>query len=90
MIEYKEFSVENLEEVKEIYAEEGWNAYLKDDGNLSRAFGNSMFILGAFDGERLIGFIRCLGDGEHLVIVQDLIIRKEYQRWIMRFTERWE
>ena len=80
MIEYKEFSVENLEEVKEIYAEEGWNAYLKDDGKLSRAFGNSMFILGAFDGERLIGFIRCLGDGEHLVIVQDLIIRKEYQR----------
>ncbi len=80
MIEYKEFSAERIEEVKEIYAEEGWNAYLKDDGKLIRAFQNSMFILGAFEKEKLTGFIRCLGDGEHFVIVQDLIVRKEYQR----------
>ena len=80
MIGYKEFSVEKIEEVKEIYASEGWSAYLKDDGKLIKAFENSMFILGAFDGENLIGFIRCLGDGEHFVIVQDLIVHKEYQR----------
>ncbi len=80
MYTYKEFTSEKLEEIKDIYRLEGWNAYLKDDEALVRAFDNSLYNLGAFNGDRLIGFIRCLGDGEHFVIIQDLIVRKEYQQ----------
>lgn len=80
MITYKEFDVELLDEVKEIYASESWSAYLKDDEKLKRAFSNSLYTLGAFDGDRLVGFVRCVGDGEHILVVQDLIVRPEYQR----------
>ena len=80
MITYKEFGVELLEEVKAIYVSEGWSAYLKDDAKLKRAFDNSLYTLGAFDGEQLIGFVRCVGDGEHILLVQDLIVHPEYQR----------
>lgn len=80
IINYKEFDSSKIEEVKIVYKEESWNAYLKDDYKLVRAFDNSLYILGAFDEEKLVGFIRCVGDGEHILMVQDLIIMPEYQK----------
>ena len=35
---------------------------------------------GAFDNNKLVGFIRCVGDEEHILVIQDLIIDVEYQR----------
>lgn len=80
MVEYSEFTVDRMNEVKDIFRQEGWCAYLSDDEALRRAFANSLLIFGAFDGENLIGFIRCVGDGEHIVLVQDLIVRQEYRK----------
>ena len=80
MITYKEIDSTYLGRIKEIYEAEGWMAYLNDDEKLRRAFDNSLYILGAFEGDKLVGFIRCLGDGEHAVMIQDLIIDKEHQR----------
>ena len=80
MITYKEFDVSLLEEVKEIYCSVYWQTYLQDDDKLKRAFENSLNLLGAFDGEVLVGFVRCVGDGEHIVLVQDLAVRPEYQK----------
>ncbi|GFZ33261.1 hypothetical protein CSC2_37870 [Clostridium zeae] len=80
MIGYKEIDSSMIESIKDIYKKESWNAYLKDDEKLIRAFDNSLYILGAFDECKLIGFIRCVGDGEHILIVQDLIVEPEYQK----------
>jgi len=80
MITYKEFNTSLLEEVKEIYRSVYWQTYLQDDERLKRAFDNSLNLLGAFDGEALVGFARCVGDGEHIVLVQDLAVKPEYQK----------
>ncbi|CEP90526.1 MAG: GNAT family N-acetyltransferase [Paeniclostridium sordellii] len=80
MINYKEFDSSMIEEIKDIYKKESWNAYLKDDEKLIRAFDNSLYIMGAFDNCKLVGFIRCVGDGEHILIVQDLIVEPKYQQ----------
>jgi hypothetical protein len=80
MIEYKEFGVEEIERVKEIYAAECWSAYLNDDEALKRAFSNSIFCLGAYCQDKLVGFVRCVGDGEHIIMVQDLIVMPDFQR----------
>lgn len=80
MILYKEFSEELLESVKEIYQEEGWRSYLGDDAKLARSFHNSLYTLGAFEDDNLIGFVRCVGDGEYILLVQDLIIDKKHRR----------
>ena len=80
MFTYKEIGSEVIEEVKLIYKKEEWNAYLNDDEKLMRAFDKSLYILGVFNEETLVGFIRCVGDGEHVLIVQDLIIDREYQK----------
>lgn len=78
-IGYRSVGEEHLGEIREIYAKESWNAYLKRADGLGCAFRNSLFCLGAFDGEKLIGFIRCVGDGEHILLVQDLIVAPEYR-----------
>lgn len=79
-ISYQEIDSTYLERIREIYQREGWCAYLNDDEKLKRAFDNSLYTLGAFAGEKLIGLVRCVGDGEHVVLIQDLIIDAPYQR----------
>lgn len=80
MITYKEFDTSLLEEVKAIYRSVYWQTYLQEDEKLKRAFDNSLEVLGAFDGEALVGFVRCVGDGEHIILVQDLAVKPEYQK----------
>ena len=92
MIEYKEMSIVSLEAIKELYQQHGWLAYLQDDAKLARAFEGSLYLLGAYEEEKLIGFIRCVGDGEHIVLVLDLIVahsrqRKGIGRELMRLAE---
>lgn len=80
MITYREFDSARIDEVYRIYEENGWKSYLGDKDRLSRAFDRSLFVLGAFDGEELAGFVRCIGDSEYILYVQDLIVRPAYQR----------
>lgn len=80
MIHYKEIDSSMFESIKEIYRKESWNTYLKDDEKLIRVFNTSLYTLGAFDDSKLIGFIRCVGDGEHILLVQDLIVDPKYQK----------
>ncbi len=79
-MEYREFCTEYMDQVRTIYEEEQWSAYLNDDARLERAFAQSLYILGAFDQGRLVGFARCVGDGEHILVVQDLIVALLYRR----------
>ena len=80
MINYKEIDSSIIEKVKELYRKVSWSAYLQDDEKLIRAFDNSLYTVGAFDEDKLIGMIRCVGDGEHILMVQDLLIDPEYQQ----------
>lgn len=79
MIEYKTFDSKELKRIKQIYESERWLAYLDDDKKLKKAFDNSLFLYGAFSDESLVGFVRVVGDGEHVVLVQDLIVMNDYQ-----------
>ena len=80
MIHYKEIDSSLILQVEDIYRKESWNAYLHDREKLVRASEKSLYILGAFDDSRLAGFIRCVGDGEHVLLVQDLIVDPAYQK----------
>ena len=80
MIEYKELTSRSLEAIKNLYQQHGWLAYLQDDQKLAQAFEHSLYTLGAYNGGELVGFIRCVGDGEHIVLVQDLIVAENQLR----------
>lgn len=80
-MELREFYYDDyFDDIKRIYKSANWLAYLKDDEKLKIAFKNSLYLLGAFEKNRLIGFIRCVGDGEHILLIQDLIVDSDYYR----------
>ena len=47
---------------------------------LAEAYRNSLCVLGAYDGDKLVGIIRAVGDGASIVFVQDLLVLPDYQR----------
>ena len=79
-MELYDFGCERMAEVMQIYEEAGWRAYLADVEKLKRAFQSSLYLLGAFKEDELVGFIRCVGDGEHIVLIQDVIVRASHRR----------
>lgn len=80
-MEFKEFNFNDyFEDIKRIFKSANWNAYLQDDEKLKTAFEKSLYLLGAFEKNRLVGFIRCVGDGEHIVLIQDLIVDPDFYR----------
>ena len=80
MIEYREFGSELIDEAYKIYEENRWESYLNNKAKLSRAFESSLLVIGAFEDGRLVGFVRCVGDAEYIVYVQDLIVRPTHHR----------
>ena len=67
------------EAVLEIYKSVGWTIYASNPEKLRRAFENSLCILGAYDGDTLVGILRAVGDGETVVFLQDILVRPDKQ-----------
>jgi len=80
MAEIRVYTAYHEPEILSLYKSVGWSAYTANPDILRRGFLNSLLVLGAYDGEQLVGIIRCVGDGETIVFVQDLLVLPEYQR----------
>ncbi|MTI95239.1 MAG: GNAT family N-acetyltransferase [Firmicutes bacterium] len=66
--------------VQELYSDAGWLAYTKDIDGLMRALANSLAVISAWDGEELVGLIRVVGDGQSILYIQDILVRKSHKR----------
>ena len=47
---------------------------------LKEAYAASLLTLAAYDGDRLCGIVRGVGDGVSVLYIQDLLVLPEYQR----------
>lgn len=63
-----------------LYAAVGWTNYTQRPEMLRRAFAGSLCTLCAYDGGRIAGLVRAVGDGASVLYVQDLLVLPEYQR----------
>lgn len=63
-----------------LYAAVGWTNYTQRPEMLRRAFAGSLCTLCAYDGGRIAGIVRAVGDGASVLCVQDLLVLPEYQR----------
>ena len=77
IIEYQTY---REEEILPLYASVGWTAYTDAPDVLHRGFERSLLTLAAYEGETLAGLVRAVGDGETIVLVQDLLVFPQYQR----------
>ena len=66
--------------IMNLYKSVGWCSYTERPDMLRKAFEHSLKILGAHDGEKLVGIIRAVGDGYSILFIQDILVLPEYQR----------
>ena len=75
--EYKEYKpVEVLALYKSVY----WSLYVNDPDKLKKSYDNSLYTVGAYIGDQLVGMVRVLGDGVTIVFFQDVLVHSDYQR----------
>lgn len=79
-IEIKPYLTFCEREILALYTSVGWTAYTRSPDTLRAGFENSLEILGAYDGEKLIGLIRVVGDGYTVILIQDILLYPAYQR----------
>ena len=77
IIEYRTY---REKEILPLYASVGWTAYTDAPDVLHRGFERSLLTFAAYEGETLVGLARAVGDGETIVLMQDLLVFPQYQR----------
>lgn len=76
---YKQTKTMNREQLEQLYSDVGWTAYTKDMDMLEQALLQSLDVITAWDGERLVGLVRTIGDGLTIVYIQDILVLNDYQ-----------
>ncbi len=79
MIEYKEL-VYDERQIINLYLNNEWYAYTNNKDKLFQGIKHSLFCMGAYDDNRLIGMIRVVGDGSTIIYIQDILVYREYQK----------
>ena len=80
MIEIREYTHYQEKEILALYASVGWTAYTDHPETLRIGFEYSLLTLAAYHGDELAGIIRTVGDGQTIVLIQDLLVVPKYQR----------
>lgn len=80
MITYKQNPQLDFQAVLEIYDSVGWTNYTDRPTMLQKSLEHSLLVLAAFDGDRLVGLLRAVGDGHSIVFIQDILVLPIYQR----------
>ncbi|HEM4412423.1 TPA: GNAT family N-acetyltransferase [Streptococcus suis] len=80
MITYRQNPQFDFQAVLELYASVGWTNYTDRPAMLQKALDHSLFVLAAYDGDRLVGLLRAVGDGHSIVFIQDILVLPPYQR----------
>ncbi|EXZ04384.1 MULTISPECIES: GNAT family N-acetyltransferase [Bacteroidales] len=77
-IEYKETKNFTEKEIEELFLSVKWLSG-KYPSRLIKALKSSSFVVTAWDGNKLVGLIRALDDGEMVVFLHYLLVHPDYQ-----------
>ena len=80
MISYLTDKVPGKETLMELYGSVGWTAYTREPEKLHLAVQNSLLVVAAYEGDKLVGLARAVGDGYTILYVQDILVDPEFRR----------
>lgn len=75
----KEDLIPEIEDIMTLYEDVKWYAYTKDRARLKNAIDNSLKVITAWDGDKLVGLIRLVGDDYTIIYIQDILVLEDYQ-----------
>lgn len=84
VVEVRELSADvcltRFNEILALYGAVGWTNYTARPDMLRAGYEGSLAAWCAFEGDKLVGVVRVVGDGVTIVFVQDLIVAPSHQR----------
>ena len=80
MLKIRSDVIPSREQLFALYSDVGWTAYTRDMDCLERAVAASLAVFTTWEGDRLVGLLRCVGDGETIVYIQDVLVLAAYRR----------
>lgn len=78
-MDYREINQLTIEEALPLYTAVGWTNYTTNPDTLAKGLQQSLSLLAAYDGNRLVGLLRAVGDGATIVFIQDILVLPNYQ-----------
>lgn len=80
-ISYREIREDyDREQLRLLDHDAGWVNYGNDIETMARAIQKSLCTIAAFDGDKLAGIVRVVGDDEHIIYFQDLAVLSQHKR----------
>jgi ribosomal protein S18 acetylase RimI-like enzyme len=79
-MQFNTTSIPPLPQLIGLYNAVGWTTYTRDGDELEKAIRNSTYVVCAWDGEQLVGLVRCLSDDVSICYLQDILVHLDYQR----------
>ena len=70
----------DIEQLAALFASVGWQARAADRARLRQQVTGAMFVVSAWDGEKLIGFARAISDGATNAYISTVAILPTHQR----------
>ena len=67
------------DELVELYASVGWEAYASDPESLEQAVANSTYVACVCDDGRPVGIVRGMSDDVSIFYLQDIVVHPDYQ-----------
>jgi len=79
VITYRDSHDVDLDQLAHLFDVAGWAHLGQDRAQLSRLVANSMYVVSAWDGERLVGFARAISDGVRNAYVSTVAVLPEWR-----------
>ena len=79
MFDYRQ-EVPEMTDLVTLYSSLGWTNYTNNPVMLEEAVKASLWQLAVYDEKDLVAYIRLVGDGHSVLLVQDLLVRPDHQR----------
>lgn len=76
----KEDIIPKIEQLIKLYEDVKWIAYTKNPEVLEKAVNNCLKVWTAWEGDKLVGLVRIVGDGYTIIYIQDILVLEDYQR----------
>ena len=66
-------------DLRALYGSVGWSLYLEKYSDLTVLLPGCHVVMTAWDGNKLVGLVRTIGDGISIEYIQDILVDPEYQ-----------
>lgn len=72
--------IPDIKQLINLYNSVGWTAYTNDPATLQQAMAGSLYVATAWYGDKAVGIVRAVGDGQTIVYIQDILVNENYHR----------